>query len=139
MRKPAVIRFGRFGGIRNRLRSRSYTPCILDPSPLSFPLRYSPLPTNAIPLSPPIIGPRTSDAQTAFSDSVLASTLLHNASYQNELGGERAAGLAVDPFGEIIRTPLSASALLGSGGGPPYVCDPGIKQESCFRGGIGRG
>ena len=59
MRKPAVIRFGRLGGIRNRLRSRSYTPCILDPSPLSFPQRYSPLSHNAIPLSPPIIGPRT--------------------------------------------------------------------------------
>ena len=56
MRKPAVIRFGRFGGIRNRLRSRSYTPCILDPSPLSFPQRYSPLPPTQSLYLPPLLG-----------------------------------------------------------------------------------
>ena len=59
MRKPAVIRMWPFGGHTREPGQHIKYVLLLDPSPLSFPQRYSPLSPNAIPLSPPIIGPKT--------------------------------------------------------------------------------
>ena len=128
---PLLYACGRFGGIRNRHSSRSSPAYFLISSPLLHSQRYSPLSPHAIPLCPPIIGPKTSIAQTRNTTPMTLSCLLLSSFW--EISKSPLPAFALDK----LDAQNSVSVIWGEPGDElPYICDPGIKQEIYLRGGI---